>query len=136
MDNVPGVPKVGPKTARTLLEQFGTLDNVLANADKAPFLVASDSLNLTITGIKQQNLQSSVGIYPSISRTGEFTVLTNSETKIEKVEIFDANGKNISVQNQNEDSINGNFVITGKSGNYYIRIVTNKGVTIKKVLKL
>ncbi len=36
VDNVPGVPKVGPKTARTLLEQFGTLDNVLANADKAP----------------------------------------------------------------------------------------------------
>ncbi len=36
VDNVPGVPKVGPKTAKTLLEQFGTLDNVLANADKAP----------------------------------------------------------------------------------------------------
>lgn len=36
VDNVPGVPKVGPKTARTLLETFGTLDHVLANADKAP----------------------------------------------------------------------------------------------------
>ena len=36
VDNVPGVPKVGPKTARTLIGQFGTLDNVLANADKAP----------------------------------------------------------------------------------------------------
>jgi len=36
VDNVPGVPKVGPKTARTLLESYGTLDHVLANADKAP----------------------------------------------------------------------------------------------------
>ncbi len=36
VDNVPGVPKVGPKTAKTLLETFGTLDHVLANADKAP----------------------------------------------------------------------------------------------------
>ena len=36
VDNVPGVPKVGPKTAKTLIQQFGTLDNVLANADKAP----------------------------------------------------------------------------------------------------
>ncbi len=36
VDNVPGVPKVGPKTAKTLIEQFGTLDAVLANADKAP----------------------------------------------------------------------------------------------------
>ena len=34
VDNVPGVPKVGPKTARTLLETFGTLDHVLANADR------------------------------------------------------------------------------------------------------
>jgi DNA polymerase I len=36
VDNVPGVPKVGPKTAKTLLETYGTLDHVLANADKAP----------------------------------------------------------------------------------------------------
>ena len=36
VDNVPGVPKVGPKTAKGLIEQFETLDNILANADKAP----------------------------------------------------------------------------------------------------
>ena len=33
-DNVPGVPLVGPKKAQALLEEFGTLENVLANADK------------------------------------------------------------------------------------------------------
>ena len=32
VDNVPGVPKVGPKTARQLLEQFGTLEAVLDRA--------------------------------------------------------------------------------------------------------
>jgi len=36
VDNVPGVPLVGPKKASALLEQFGTLEDVLANADKAP----------------------------------------------------------------------------------------------------
>jgi DNA polymerase-1 len=35
VDNVPGVPKVGPKTARQLLEQFGTLDAVLERAAEA-----------------------------------------------------------------------------------------------------
>ncbi len=32
VDNVPGVPLIGPKYAQTLLEQFGTLENVLNNA--------------------------------------------------------------------------------------------------------
>ena len=36
VDNVPGVPLVGPKKAQALLEQFGTLDDVLAHADQAP----------------------------------------------------------------------------------------------------
>jgi DNA polymerase-1 len=33
-DNVPGVPKVGPKTAVQLLEDFGDMDNLYANLDK------------------------------------------------------------------------------------------------------
>lgn len=32
-DNVPGVPKVGPKTAITLLEEYGDMDNIYANID-------------------------------------------------------------------------------------------------------
>lgn len=35
VDNVPGVPLVGPKKASALLNEFGTLEDVLANADKA-----------------------------------------------------------------------------------------------------
>ena len=35
-DNVPGVPKVGPKTAVKWLAQYGTLDDIMANADSFP----------------------------------------------------------------------------------------------------
>jgi DNA polymerase I len=31
-DNIPGIPKVGPKTAAKWLEQYGTIDNLVANA--------------------------------------------------------------------------------------------------------
>ena len=34
VDNVPGVPGVGVKTAAKLLQEFGTLDNLLANVDR------------------------------------------------------------------------------------------------------
>ena len=34
VDNVPGMPLVGPKKARILLEQYGTLEEVLAHADE------------------------------------------------------------------------------------------------------
>src|SRR5262245_25755 len=36
VDNVPGIPLVGPKKAGALLAQFGTLEEVLAHADEAP----------------------------------------------------------------------------------------------------
>ena len=33
VDNIPGVPKVGPKTAAKWLQEYGSLDNLIAHAD-------------------------------------------------------------------------------------------------------
>lgn len=33
-DNIPGIPQVGPKTAAKWLQQYDSLDNIIANADK------------------------------------------------------------------------------------------------------
>ena len=38
VDNIPGVPGVGPKTAATLLAHFGSLDALLARIEEVPFL--------------------------------------------------------------------------------------------------
>lgn len=43
-DNVPGVPGVGEKTALKLLQQYGTLEEVLASADKIGNRRASENL--------------------------------------------------------------------------------------------
>jgi len=42
VDNVPGVPKVGPKTAAKWLAQYGTLDNVVAHAAEIPGVVGEN----------------------------------------------------------------------------------------------
>src|SRR5574344_2361731 len=47
VDNVPGVTKVGPKTAAKWLEEYGTLDNLIANAD-------------AIKGVAGQNLRDAI----------------------------------------------------------------------------
>jgi DNA polymerase I len=42
VDNIPGVDKVGPKTAAKWLQQFGTLDAILAHADEIGGIVGEN----------------------------------------------------------------------------------------------
>lgn len=51
VDNIPGVPKVGPKTAAKWLEQYETLENLMAHADE-------------IKGKIGDNLRASLGQLP------------------------------------------------------------------------
>jgi DNA polymerase-1 len=51
-DNVPGVEKVGPKTAAKWLKEYGSLDNIVANADK-------------ITGKVGENLRAALDWLPT-----------------------------------------------------------------------
>ena len=44
VDNVPGVPGIGEKTAQQLLNEFGSLDNILANADRVKAKKLSENL--------------------------------------------------------------------------------------------
>jgi len=52
VDNVKGVAGIGEKTAAKLLQEFGTLDNLLANIDKVP------------GAKKQENLRAAVATMP------------------------------------------------------------------------
>ncbi len=57
-DNIPGVPKVGPKTAAKWLGEYQSLDNLLANADK-------------ITGKVGENLRASTEDAGAVAQAGE-----------------------------------------------------------------
>jgi len=64
VDNVPGVHKVGPKTAGKLLSQYGTLDGVIAHAHEVP-------------GVVGENLRAATGWLPTAKRL--LTVKTDCE---------------------------------------------------------
>jgi DNA polymerase I len=49
-DNIPGVPQVGPKTAAKWLKQYGSLDNIIANADNISGRVG-ENLRASLTHI-------------------------------------------------------------------------------------
>ena len=52
VDNVPGVPKAGPKTANKWLAEFGNLDNLMANADQVKGVVG-ENLRATLPWLPQ-----------------------------------------------------------------------------------
>src|SRR5258706_3513114 len=65
VDNVPGVPKVGAKTAAKWLQQYGSLAEIIAHADE-------------IGGVVGANLRASLAWLPTAKRL--VTVLTDGET--------------------------------------------------------
>ena len=52
VDNIPGVPKAGPKTANKWLAEFGNLDNLIANADQVKGVVG-ENLRATLNWLPQ-----------------------------------------------------------------------------------
>ena len=53
VDNIPGVPGLGRKTASALINEFGGLDNLLAKIDK----VKSDKMRVKLTTAREQIVQ-------------------------------------------------------------------------------
>ena len=64
VDNVPGVPKVGPKTAVKWLEKYGSLAAIVANKDE-------------ITGVVGENLRNSLAWLPMVAKL--VTIRTDCE---------------------------------------------------------
>ncbi len=53
VDNVPGVPGVGPKTATQLIQRFGTLDELRAKVDAVARPKLRDSLRASVENIRR-----------------------------------------------------------------------------------
>ncbi len=106
VDNVPGVPLVGPKKAAQLLQQFGTLDEVLLRADEAPGAKLRENLKAFAEQARMsRNLvrlncelpldfdwESRRGVSPQVPRLQEMFRQAGFRTLIQEVKQFEAAG--------------------------------------------
>ena len=56
VDNIPGIPGIGEKTAMKLVQQFGSLEGVIANADKLKGKQQENVIAFAQQGIKSKQL--------------------------------------------------------------------------------
>ncbi len=86
-DNIPGVPKVGPKTAAKWLTEFKTLDGIIKNAD-------------SLTGVVGQNFRDSI---PDLDRNVELVTLKKDvDLKVSLENLLEAK--------ENQDELNKLFI--------------------------
>lgn len=84
VDNVPGVPLVGPKKAAIMLQAHGTLENVLANADK----VAGAKLQQNLKTYADQALMSRqlVRLNQHLPIEFDWETARNSQPRVEELQ--------------------------------------------------
>lgn len=86
-DNVPGVEKVGPKTAVKWLQEYGSLDNIVANADKIGGVVGENlrkALPWLPTARELITIRCDVGIQEHLS-----DLAPQSMDKVKLAELFE-----------------------------------------------
>lgn len=109
VDNVPGVPLVGPKKAAQLLNQFGTLEDVLARAGEAPGAKLKENLRtfadqarlsrklvrLNVDLPVEFDWTKSKGVRPDVPRLQDMFRQFGFRTLIQEVKQFDSAGASL-----------------------------------------
>ncbi|MHC2990914.1 DNA polymerase I [Pontibacter sp. HJ8] len=56
VDNIPGIPGIGEKTAKTLIQKFGSVENLIANADQLKGKQKENIINFADQGMMSKEL--------------------------------------------------------------------------------
>ena len=55
-DNIPGIPGIGEKTAKTLIQKYGSVENLLANVDELKGKQQENVRNFAEQGLMSKEL--------------------------------------------------------------------------------
>jgi hypothetical protein len=117
--------------------EISAWQNYYNASNKLPVYVSGDSIqNINVsTFIKNKNLENFISIYPNPSYESN-TFISFHGLIVDKIEIFDSSGK--LVFTDNSKLLPGTYPLQlgSKKGTYFIKLKTNNGMFIKKLLKL
>jgi hypothetical protein len=97
-----------------------------------PVLMAEETLGAVVTFIEQQAL-SNLAAYPNPTINGSVTIDTKGILKLNRITAYDINGRKVLEENL-EGVSKTKFQLPGETGVYVVKVETNKGVRIFRVL--
>jgi DNA polymerase-1 len=86
VDNIPGIPGIGEKTAAKLLKEYGTLENILANAENIKGAVGEKIKNGKESAIMSKKLATIITNVPIQFHEEDFKVKPFNKEKL--IEVF------------------------------------------------
>ncbi len=99
------------------------------------FNVGSQSLSFCIkdstTSIEEKSLDNEISVYPNPTN-GQIFISHKSNTKLVSYELYDAKGRVLFKEVTKQNVID---ISQAETGIYFLRVTTNKGAIIKKVVK-
>ena len=86
-DNIPGIPGIGEKTAQKLISEYGSVENLIANADKLSGRIKENVIKFADQGILSKHL-ATIDINVPIEFVPEKLVYNGGEKKV-IIELFE-----------------------------------------------
>ncbi len=117
--------------------EISAWQNYYNASNKTPIYVSGDSIqNINVTTfVKNKNLENFISIFPNPSFESNTSISFHS-VLVERIEVFETSGKLVYANDSRLFPGVYPLVLGTKKGTYFIKIKTNNGVLIKKVLKL
>lgn len=84
-DNIPGIPGIGPKTAAKLLEQYGTVEDIIKNADQLKGKQKEKVIEFAEQGILSKHLATIVTDVPIEYDLNDFEYKGPDESKLRPI---------------------------------------------------
>jgi hypothetical protein len=116
--------------------QFGVYNGLMLNRDGEPLDLTQRSTTAKVLTTSTQDFSwaNQLSVYPN--PTTNFITVEAQNIDIQRIEVYDMVGKLLQSQTVNAKSQIGVPLSNGTAGTYFLKVYTDKGVVVRKVVRL